>query len=49
MRSMKILEQALSKINVLNKKQKDFFLFLIQNLIDNVCKKIFRTLVGIDT
>jgi hypothetical protein len=41
---MKILEQALSKINILNKKQKDFFLILIQSLIGSVGKKTFRNL-----
>ena len=41
---MTILEQALSKINVLNKKQKDFFIILIQSLIGSVGKKTFRNL-----
>lgn len=41
---MKILEQALSKINPIHKKQKDFFIFLIQGLIGSVGKKTFRNL-----
>ncbi|MDR3549859.1 MAG: transposase [Candidatus Babeliales bacterium] len=41
---MKILEQALNKINLINKKQKDFFIILIQSLIGSVGKKTFRNL-----
>ena len=41
---MKILEQALNKINLINKKQKDFFITLIQSLIGSVGKKTFRNL-----
>lgn len=41
---MKILEQALSKINVLNKKQRDFVIILIHSLIGSVGKKTFRNL-----
>lgn len=42
--SMKILEQALNKINPIHKKQKDFFIILIQGLIGSVGKKTFRNL-----
>ena len=41
---MKILEQALNKINVINKKQKDFFIILVQSLIGSTGKKTFRNL-----
>ena len=41
---MKILEQALNKINVLNKNQYDFFIVLIKSLIGSVGKKTFRNL-----
>jgi len=41
---MKILEQALNKINPIHKKQKDFFITLIQSLIGSVGKKTFRNL-----
>lgn len=41
---MKILEQALNKINLINKKQRDFFIILIQGLIGSVGKKTFRNL-----
>ena len=41
---MKILEQALNKINPLHKKQKDFFTILILGLIGSVGKKTFRNL-----
>jgi DDE superfamily endonuclease len=41
---MTIIEQALSKINILNKSQKDFFVILIQALIGSVGKKTSRNL-----
>lgn len=41
---MTILEQALSKINILNKNQKDFFIIFIQSLIGSVGKKTSRNL-----
>lgn len=41
---MKILEQAFSKINTHNKKQRDFFVLLIQGLIGVVGKRTFRNL-----
>jgi len=41
---MKILEQALNKINPIHKKQKYFFIILIQGLIGSVGKKTFRNL-----
>lgn len=41
---MKILEQSLSKIKSINKKQRDFFIILIQGLIGAVGKKTFRNL-----
>lgn len=41
---MKILEQAFSKINPIHKKQKDFFIFLVQGLIGSAGKKTFRNL-----
>ena len=41
---MKILEQAFNKINPIHKKQKDFFITLIQGLIGSVGKKTFRNL-----
>jgi hypothetical protein len=41
---MKILEQALNKINPIGKKQKDFFIILIKGLIGSVGKKTFRNL-----
>ena len=39
---MKILEQALSKIKSINKKQRDFFVILVQGLIGIVGKRTFR-------
>jgi hypothetical protein len=41
---MKILEQALNKINPFHKKQKDFFITLIQSILGSVGKKTFRNL-----
>ena len=41
---MKILEQALNKIKSINKKQKDFFIILIQGLIGIAGKRTFRNL-----
>jgi len=41
---MKILEQALNKINSINKKQKDFFVILVQGLIGIAGKRTFRNL-----
>jgi len=41
---MKILEQALSKINSINKKQRDFLIILVQGLIGIVGKRTFRNL-----
>ena len=41
---MTILEQALSKINSIHKKQYDFFLLLIQGLIGIAGKRTFRNL-----
>jgi hypothetical protein len=41
---MNILEQALNKINPIHKKQKDFFLILIQGLIGVAGKRTFRNL-----
>jgi len=41
---MKILEQVLSKINFINKKQATFFLILIQGLIGIAGKRTFRNL-----
>ncbi len=41
---MKILEQVFSKINFINKKQRDFFIILIQGLIGIAGKRTFRNL-----
>lgn len=41
---MKILEQALNKINSTNKKQRDFFIILVQGLIGIAGKRTFRNL-----
>jgi len=41
---MKILEQVLSKINFINKKEATFFLILIQGLIGIAGKRTFRNL-----
>ncbi len=41
---MKILEQALDKINTINKKQRDFFTVLIQGMIGIAGKRTFRNL-----
>lgn len=41
---MKILEQALNKINSINKSQKDFFVILVQGLIGIAGKRTFRNL-----
>jgi hypothetical protein len=41
---MKILEQALSKIKSINKKQRDFFATLVQGLIGITGKRTFRNL-----
>ena len=41
---MKILEQALNKINPMHKKQRDFFMILIQGLIGIAGKRTFRNL-----
>jgi hypothetical protein len=41
---MKILEQALSKIKSINKKQRDFFMILVQGLIGIAGKRTFRNL-----
>jgi len=41
---MKILEQALTKINPIHKKQKDFLITLIKGLLGSVGKKTFRNL-----
>ena len=41
---MKILEQALNKINPIHKKQRYFFITLIQSIIGSVGKKNFRNL-----
>lgn len=41
---MKILKQALDKINGINKKQYDFVIILIKSLIGSVGKKTFRNL-----
>jgi Transposase DDE domain len=43
-RSMKIIKQALNKINSINKKQKDFFILLVQGLIGVAGKRTFRNL-----
>lgn len=41
---MKILEQSLSKIKSINKKQRDFFVVLVQGLIGAAGKRTFRNL-----
>lgn len=41
---MKIIEQALNKINLINKKQRDFFTLLVQGLIGVAGKRTFRNL-----
>lgn len=41
---MEILEQALNKIKSINKKQRDFFVILIQGLIGVAGKRTFRNL-----
>lgn len=41
---MKILEQALNKINPIHKKQRDFLITLIKGLLGSVGKKTFRNL-----
>ena len=41
---MKILEQALNKIKSINKKQRDFFVILVQGLIGVAGKRTFRNL-----
>lgn len=41
---MKILEQALNKINPINKKQRDFFIILIQGIIGTIGKRTFRNI-----
>jgi hypothetical protein len=41
---MEILKQALNKINPINKKQKDFFIILVQGLIGIMGKRTFRNL-----
>lgn len=41
---MKILEQALNKINPIHKKQRDFLMILIQGLLGSIGKKTFRNL-----
>ncbi|CAN5196039.1 transposase [soil metagenome] len=41
---MKILDQALNKINGINKKQRDFFATLVQGLIGVAGKRTFRNL-----
>lgn len=41
---MKILEQVFNKINPIHKKQRDFFVLLIQGLIGSVGKRTFRNL-----
>lgn len=41
---MKILEQALNKINPIHKKQRDFLIILNQGLIGSAGKKLSETL-----
>lgn len=41
---MKILEQVFSKIKPIHKKQRDFFILLIQGLIGSAGKRTFRNL-----